>query len=66
MNIEEQNQILRENRKMRKALEKIARWHGEFPPAEIRGKKCSYESAYGSNGARDYMRRLAKNALSLV
>jgi hypothetical protein len=43
------------------ALEQIRDW--KLPPAEFKGKPCSFESAWGSNGARDYMRRLACAAL---
>lgn len=65
MKQEELNQILIENRKMRKALERIAKWRGEFPPASLRdGTPCTYETAKGSNGARDYMREVAREALS--
>lgn len=46
------------------ALLKIARWHGEFPPAFGRdGKPSSYGLEYGSNGERDYMRQIALNAV---
>lgn len=45
------------------ALQRIAKWYGEFPYTEFNGKECSYESAHGSNGARDYMRNIAKQAL---
>jgi hypothetical protein len=66
MNDKEISEILLENRKMRKALGKIAKWHDEFPKAYTRdGQICSFESAHGSNGARDYMREIAAEALSL-
>lgn len=45
------------------ALQKIADW-SEFPPAEFRGKPCSYSFAYGSNGERDHMRSIARAALN--
>lgn len=49
------------------ALEKIARWHGEFPdvPAEAKARHgdLSYGSMYGSNGERDYMRQVARDAI---
>lgn len=45
------------------ALGRIERW-SEFPPATDRkGKSIPYGAAYGSNGERDYMRRLATAAL---
>jgi len=57
------------------ALEKIERWHGEFPetgefwlnddktPSE---RPISYGSAYGSNGERDFMRSVARQALAAL
>jgi hypothetical protein len=45
------------------ALERIARWFGEFPKVESRGEVVSYGTAYGSNGERDYMRSIAEAAL---
>ena len=64
MTTNEQNEILMENRTMRKALEKIAKWHGEFPQTFDRlGGECSYEGQHGSNGARDYMRGIATDAI---
>ena len=62
MTTEEQNEILLENRKMRKALEFIRDW--QLPMVEdSAGQKVSYESMRGSNGARDYMRQVADDAL---
>lgn len=62
MTTEEQNEILLENRKMRKALEYIRDW--QLPMVDDhRGGKASYESMRGSNGARDYMRKIAEDAL---
>ena len=54
--------------KMRRALERIARWHGEFPATgkfwdDERTRPTSYAAEYGSNGERDYMRRVAMDAL---
>lgn len=49
------------------ALRKIARWHGEFPPSGFKlegGEEMSYGMAYGSNGERDYMRKIALAALN--
>jgi hypothetical protein len=54
---------------VREALQKIARWHDEFP---LTGKEwedgtlMSYGAAHGSNGERDYMRKVALDALSLL
>jgi hypothetical protein len=55
--------------RMRAALQRIARWHGEFPatgrhwdePENTR--PMSYSACYGSNGERDYMRQVALDAL---
>ena len=48
----------------RNALERISKWFGEFPPATSHdGTPCSYGSAFGSNGERDFMRKIAKVAL---
>ncbi len=54
--------------RMREALERIARWHGEFPETgkfwdEEKTRPMSYATAYGSNGERDFMRQLALDAL---
>lgn len=48
------------------ALQRIARWHGEFPPTGktwADGAPTSYATEYGSNGERDYMRQVALDAL---
>lgn len=52
---------------LRAALERIARWHGEFPAPDSKwddGTPMSYGAAYGSNGERDYMRQVALDALA--
>lgn len=55
--------------RLRTALERIARWHGEFPESghywdePENTKPMSYASCYGSNGERDYMRQIARDAL---
>lgn len=66
--LERENSRLRDElEKKTAALERIERWIGEFPDAEIEwcGKKqrVSYGVAYGSNGERDYMRAIARSAL---
>lgn len=51
---------------LRAALERIARWHGEFPPTGRTwddGSPMSYAACFGSNGERDYMRQIARVAL---
>ncbi len=55
-----------ESERMRRALERVAKWHGEFPPTGKTwptGEPMSYGAANGSNGERDYMRALAREAL---
>ena len=49
--------------RLRAALERIAKWHGEFPAATCRGESVDYGYAYGSNGERDFMREVAREAL---
>jgi len=62
LTLEEQNELLIENRRMRKALEFVRDWN--LPLIERPdGKMCSYESQLGSWGARDYVRTVAENAL---
>lgn len=57
-------------RKRGEALAKIERWFGEFPES---GRFCdepentrpmSYGANYGSNGERDFMRAIARAALT--
>ncbi len=48
------------------ALQRIAKWHDEFQEtgqAWPDGKPMSYGAAYGSNGQRDFMRKVAQDAL---
>ena len=46
------------------ALERIEKWFGEFPPAKLDDvTPCSYGFAFGSNGERDFMRNIAREAL---
>jgi hypothetical protein len=71
MNTKEQEQLQLiadlsiRNKKYEFALKKIAKWFGEFPRTGnfINGYETSYEGDYGSNGARDYMRAVAEEAL---
>lgn len=55
------------------ALERIERWFGEFPETgqfwpnpdgSDSDRPMSYSAAYGSNGERDFMREVARVALS--
>lgn len=51
------------------ALSKIEKWFGEFPPTGktwATGEEMSYLAAYGSNGERDFMRSVAREALAAV
>ena len=51
----------------KEALQRIERWFGEFP--EVRcsdGELHSYGYALGSNGERDFMRQVARDALKGV
>lgn len=49
--------------RLTKALETIEQWKA-FPVIMHRGQTSSYETAYGSNGGRDYMRSIARQALN--
>lgn len=60
-------EVLPSNEKtLRAALERIAKWFGEFPDTGRTwddGSPMSYAACYGSNGERDYMRQIARVAL---
>jgi hypothetical protein len=52
--------------KMESALKKIEKWFDEFPDSGAfldDGSPMPYGSAFGSNGERDYMRMIARDAL---
>jgi hypothetical protein len=57
--------------RLRAALVRIARWHGEFPAtgkfwdAPENTQPMSYSAAFGSKGERDFMRQIALDALRL-
>lgn len=54
---------------LRKALERISKWHGEFPETGNfynNGKPTSYLYEHGSNGERNYMRSVSQAALDLT
>jgi len=62
-------ELVESNRRMRSALERIVRWIGEFPESgRFWNQECtrpmSYGAAFGSNGERDYMRSIAREALN--
>lgn len=60
-------ELANENMRLRAALTRIARWHGEFPSTGEfwpDGTPVSYAVNNGSNGERDYMRQVALDALS--
>lgn len=55
--------------RLRAALTKIEKWFGEFPATgkfwdEQKTDEMSYSACYGSNGERDYMRGVARDALA--
>jgi len=57
----------RVNAELVEALEKIERWFGEFPSTGEfwkDGTEISYAAQYGSNGERDFMRSIARAALT--
>lgn len=52
---------------LRHALERIARWFGEFPATGrtwSNGSPVSYFACYAANGEREYMRSVARAALA--
>lgn len=63
---EEKRELTEQVKVMSTALKTIADWNlpetGEFWD-EAKTRKISYEHNYGSNGARDYMRTIAQQAL---
>ena len=60
-------QLRKDNDRMRAALKRIERWVGEFPDVKYRdGVNISYLMAYGSMGEREYMRKIAREALNPV
>lgn len=63
---EELDKIKVENNRLRAALERIEKWHGEFPDTGRQwddGEAMSYMACFGSDGERDYMREAARLAL---
>jgi hypothetical protein len=57
--------------RLRAALQRIARWHGEFPATgkfwdDEKTRPTSYSAEHGSNGERDFMRKVALDALGLT
>jgi len=56
-------------KKLEEALRRIEKWFGEFPTTgrfwdNDEKQPMSYGAAFGSNGERDYMRNIAKEALN--
>ena len=50
------------------ALKRIAKWFDEFPPSghyfdDEKTKPMSYGAAFGISGERDFMRKIARDAL---
>lgn len=54
--------IMHENNRMRDALETIEIWALPVVQTED-GMFCSYESVYGSDGAKEFVRNIASEAL---
>lgn len=55
------------NEILRDALNRITKWNTELPPSGRYwedGSPMSYGAAFGSNGERDYFRKLAITALN--
>ena len=54
--------------RLRAALARIEKWTGEFPPTgefwSVSKLPISYGAQWGSNGERDYMRSVARDALA--
>ncbi len=51
------------------AIYRVAKWHGEFPATgqfwdDDPTRPMSYSTCYGSNGERDFMREIARQALA--
>lgn len=62
------NKMQEELARCKAALQRIAKWKGEFPATgkfHDNGEPMSYSYCYGSNGERDFMRNLAAEALGL-
>ena len=62
----EMEKLKEENRCLKTALGRIAKWFGEFPPSGAflsDGTPISYGSEFGSDGERDFMRKIASDAL---
>lgn len=57
-----------EIKRLRAALVRIEKWFGEFPPTDATwpesGNPVSYGAQFGSNGERDFMRGIARDALN--
>jgi hypothetical protein len=62
---ESQERLAARVAKLEAALRRIEKWFGEFPLVTGRdGKPSTFGTEYGSNGERDYMRQIARAALS--
>ena len=60
---------------MYNALVRIEKWFGEFPPTgqfwvnedgTPSTREVSYSACFGSNGERDYMRSVARDAINNI
>lgn len=64
--LDEVERLLERVGRLRTGLERVERWFGEFPDSGRfwdDGEPMSYSAAFGSNGERDYMRSVAREAL---
>ena len=60
-------QLRKDNARMKTALKRIEKWFGEFPSVKCTdGTEIAYFMAYGSMGEREYMRKVAREALNPV
>ena len=64
--------VIKQRDELLAALERINRWHGEFPPSgrywdtPHNTLPMSFSACNGSNGERDYMRDVARAAIASV
>jgi len=62
-------ELMRERgERLESALKRIERWFGEFPDTgkfwdDDKTRPVTYGACYGSNGERDFMRQIAREAL---
>lgn len=62
----QRDKLKAENDRLRAALERVAKWYGEFPDTGRQwddGEAMSFTACFGSDGAREHMRDVARLAL---